>query len=48
MLTSLNELLKPARLDIDPNSAKATKHFKHWLKTFTDLIARVLAESRGD
>ena len=46
MAASLNDWLKPARLDVDPNSPKATKHFKHWFKTFSDLVAKILAAPR--
>lgn len=48
MATSYSDWLKPARLDIDPSSAKATKHFKHWLKTFTDFVTRILAIPRAE
>ena len=47
MAASLNDWLKPARLDFDPNSPKATKHFKHWFETFSDFVARVLAATRA-
>ena len=43
-----SELMKPSKLDVDPNSAKATKHFKHWLKTFTNFVTRCLAAPRAD
>ena len=35
-MAAINDLLKPIRYDIDPNSLKGTKQFKHWLNTFTD------------
>ena len=40
MPATLNELLKPARLEVDPNSSKATKQSTHWLKVFTDFLTR--------
>ena len=40
--------MKQSKLDVDPNSAKATKHFKHWLKTFTNFVTRCLAASLAD
>ena len=36
----INELLKPSRLDADPNSIEATKQFKHWLKIFTGFVEK--------
>ena len=45
---SSSEWMKPSKLDVDPNSAKATKHFKHWLKTFTNFVTRCLAAPRAD
>ena len=48
MAALLNDWLKPARLVVDPNSPKATKHFKHWFKTFSDLVARILAAPRAE
>ena len=45
---SFSEWMKPSKLDVDPNSAKATKHFKHWLKTFTNFVTRCLAAFRAD
>ena len=38
MAASLNELLRPTRFDADPNSPKAAKQLKHWLKVFTDFL----------
>ena len=39
MTTFLNEWLKQARLEIDPNSQNASKYFKHWLMyTFREPI----------
>ena len=46
--TLLHEWLKLVRLDIDPNVPKASKYFKHWLETFTNFIARILAGPRPD
>ena len=40
---SSSEWMKPSKLDVGPNSAKATKHFKLWLKTFTNFVTRCLA-----
>lgn len=34
----METLLKPSRLDIDPNSPSATKEWKHWRRTFTNFI----------
>ena len=41
----INEFLKPSRLDADPNSTKATKQFKHWLKIFTGFVEKYSAIS---
>jgi len=35
----MDTLLKPVRLDLDPNSPTATKEWKHWHRTFTNFIA---------
>ena len=43
MATLLHKWLKTARLDIDPNYPNASKHFKHWLKTFTHFVAKIMA-----
>ena len=32
-------LLKPERLDLDPNSPTAAKEWKYWLRTFNNFIA---------
>ena len=32
-------LLKPERLDLDPNSPPAPKEWKYWLCTFNNIIA---------
>ena len=45
---SSSEWMKPSKLNVDPNSAKATKHFKHWLKTFTNFVTRCLAAPQAD
>ena len=42
----INELLKPSRLDADPNSTEATKQFKHWLKIFTGFVEKCSAISQ--
>ena len=47
MPATLNELLKPARLKVDPNSSKAAKQFKHWLKVFTDFLTRCETPAAG-
>ena len=31
--TGFSEILKPNRLDVDPNAPGSTKLFKQWLKT---------------
>ena len=40
MAPALNEVLKPARFDTEPNSPKAAKQLKHWLNVFTDYSER--------
>ena len=35
----MDTLLKPARLDLDPNSPSAAKEWKHWHKTFTNFLS---------
>ena len=42
----INELLKPSRLDVHPNSTEATKQFKHWLKIFTGFVEKCSAFSQ--
>jgi len=34
----MDTLLKPARLDLDPNSPSAAKEWKHWHRTFKNVI----------
>ena len=34
----MDTLLKPSRLDLDPNSPTAAKQWKHWHRTFTNFI----------
>ena len=34
----MDTLLKPARLDLDPNSPSAAKEWTHWHKTFTNFL----------
>ena len=34
----MDTLLKPARLDLGPNSPTATKEWRHWYRTFTNFI----------
>ena len=34
----MDTLLKPARLDLDPNSHSATKEWKHWHRTLKNVI----------
>lgn len=43
----LHELLKPVRFDADPNSPKAAKQLKHWLKVFGDFLDRCDAAAEG-
>ena len=47
MLATLNELLKPARSEVDPNSSKAPLQFKHWLEVFTDFLTRCETPAAG-
>ena len=35
----MSKALKPARLDVDPNSPNASKEWKHWKRTFDNFIA---------
>ena len=34
----MDTLLKPARLNLDPNSPSAAKEWKHWHRTFINFI----------
>ena len=34
----MSKALKPSRLDVDPNSPKAAKEWKHWKRTFDNFI----------
>ena len=34
----MNRILKPDRLDLDPNSPTAAKEWKHWFRTFDNFI----------
>lgn len=38
MADGSSSLLKPVRLDLDPNSATAGREWKHWHRTFTNFI----------
>ena len=40
MAASLQDLLKPARFEAVPDSPKAAKQLKHWLKVFTSFLER--------
>ena len=40
MAASLQNLLKPARFEAEPDSPKAAKQLKHWLKVFTSFLER--------
>ena len=35
----MSKVLKPKRLDADPNSPNAAKQWKHWKRTFDNYIA---------
>ena len=35
----MDRLLKPERLDTDPNSSYASKEWTHWLKTFQNFMS---------
>ena len=35
----MDRLLKPERLDTDPNSSSASKEWTHWLKTFQNFMS---------
>ena len=35
----MDRLLKPERLDSDPNSSFASKEWTHWLKTFQNFMS---------
>ena len=50
MASALNEVLKPTRIDTEPNSLKAEKQLKHWLNVFTNYLERCdrLAEAQED
>ena len=50
MASALNEVLKPARFDTEPNSPKAAKQLKHLLNVFTNYLERCerLAEAQED
>ena len=39
----MSKVLKPSRLDVDPNSPSAAKQWKHWTRTFDNFITE-----RGD
>ena len=34
----MERFLRPKRLDVDPNSANATKNWKHWKATFENFL----------
>ena len=39
-MVAVNDLLKPIRFDVEPNSQKGAKKLKHWLKIFVDFLER--------
>ena len=43
----MDKLLKPGKLSIDPNSASATKEWRHWKKIFTCYVNRFLSSADG-
>ena len=46
MAASWREMLKPARFDAQPDSPKAAKQLKHWLKVFTGFLERYEEHNR--
>ena len=44
----MNRLLKPDRLDLDPNSPTAAKEWKHWFRTFDNFIIECGTEPAPD
>jgi len=41
----MSKALKPSRLDVDPNSSKAAKEWKHWKRTFDNFITECGSEA---
>ena len=39
----MERLLRPAKLDVDPNAANSSQVYRHWLKTFQRFISAVEA-----
>ena len=35
----MEKLLRPERLDIDPNLSSASKQWKHWLRSFNNFVS---------
>ena len=44
----MNRLLKPDRLDLDPNSPTATKEWKHWFRTVDNFIIECGTDPASD
>ena len=40
MAVSLQDLLKPAKFEAEPDSPEAAKQLKHWLKVFISFLER--------
>ena len=41
----MDRILKPSKLCIDPNSASATKEWKHWKRTFTGYVNKYITST---
>ena len=41
----MERILKPVKLAIDPNSPKASKEWKHWIRTFKGYVSRFVSVS---
>ena len=44
---AMDKVLKPDRLDVDPQSLTAEKVFKHWKKTFDNFLTQLEAINPG-
>ena len=44
----MDKLLKPTKLSVDPNSATASKEWRHWIKTFKGYVRRFVTAGTSE
>ena len=44
----MDKLLKPSKLDMDPNGPSAAKEWRHWIRTFRSYVSRFVDKTSED